>query len=124
MDAEVKTALVDTLPDCDICKQEGRKEPADYDCKTVFGPWANLCEKHYQKFGAKPLGLGRGQKLILRGSAKQPAEKLSRADALCRRCGKGCPETCWNMETGRYRILDNPAKIEVMLQLGLYCEEV
>lgn len=122
----MKTALVDKLPDCDFCKMEGKEppEPAEYDAQTTSGPWANMCESHYQQFGIKPLGLGRGQKLVLRGSAKQPAEVLSKADDLCNRCGKGCPEDSWNKETGRHRILDEPDKIEVMIMMGLYCEEI
>lgn len=123
-DPEVKTALVDELPDCYFCKQEGKKEPAEYDAKTVYGPWGNMCEAHYQQYGVKPLGLGIGQKLVVRGSAKPPEEELSRADELCRRCGKDCGEDSWNKETGRMRILDNRAKIEAMISLGLYCEEI
>lgn len=119
-----KTAIVEKLPDCDMCKAEGRKEPAEYDSKTVHGPWASLCEPHWQKYGVKPLGTGRGQKLVLRGSVKHSAETLSRANELCKRCGKGCPEGSWNQETGRHRILGDSAKIEVMLSLGLYCEEM
>ncbi len=123
-DTEVKTAIVDELPDCYFCQQEGKKEPAEYDAKTIHGPWGYMCETHYQKFGVKPLGLGRGQKLIVRGSVKQPDELLRRADALCKRCGKGCPEDSWNKETGRMRILDNGAKIEAMLIAGASCEEI
>lgn len=132
-DPEVKTVIVAELPDCYFCEQEGRKEPAEYDAQTDslkthrgarLGSWAFMCESHYQSLGVKPLGLGMGQKLILRGSVKHPTEVLSRADALCKRCGKGCAEDSWNKETGRMRILDNGAKIETMLMLGLYCEEI
>jgi hypothetical protein len=133
-DPEVKTAIVSELPDCAFCAMEGRTEPAEYDAKTIpskmfkgrylDGRWANMCEKHYQLFGVKPLGLGMGQKLVLRGSAKVPESDLSRADELCRRCGKGCGEDSFNKETMRFRILDNPVKISVMLATGLYCEEI
>lgn len=131
-DPEVKTAIVDELPDCYFCNQLGRKEPAEYDAKTdslktfqgvYLGSWAFMCEPHYQQFGIKPLGLGMGQKLVLRGSVKHPTEVL-RADELCQRCGKGCPEDSFNKETVRMRILDNRMKIEIMLTTGLYCEEI
>ena len=126
MDPDVKTALVDELPPCDICKAEGvdPPEPAEYDASTTSGRWGYMCEAHYQTHGVKPLGLGRGQKLVVRGSVKQPAEILSRADKLCAKCGKDCGEDSFNKETIRYRILDNEEKIAVMLATGLYCEEI
>jgi len=51
------------LPDCDICG-----ETAAFDAKTVNGPWANLCPAHYARLGYG-LGLGKGQRLILKGSS-------------------------------------------------------
>ena len=48
------------IPNCDLCGQ-----PAQFDAKIVFGPWAFLCPEHFRKLGVG-LGLGRGQKLILR----------------------------------------------------------
>ena len=120
---DVKTALVDELPDCDMCKMEGKDpEPAEYDA-SVSGRWGYLCQKHFDELGCS-LGLGMGQKLVVRGSVKHSAEILSKADGLCKRCGKGCPENSWNKETGRHRILNEPEKVEVMISLGLYCEEV
>ena len=53
---------VPEFPPCDFCKREGRQRPAQYDGKTVFGPWAYMCETHYQRYGIG-LGLGRGQRL-------------------------------------------------------------
>lgn len=125
-DAEVKTALVDELPPCDYCKMMGKEppEPAEYDAMTFTGPWANMCEAHYQRFGIKPLGLGRGQKLVVRGSVKHSAEVLSEADELCKQCGKDCAEDSFNKETVRHRILGDSAKITVMISMGLYCEEI
>lgn len=123
MDSEVKTALVDELPDCGLCLYEGKKEPAEYDAKIPGSSWANLCQKHFDHFGCS-LGLGRGQRLVLRGSAKHPAEVLNKADELCRRCGKDCGEDSWNKETGRHRILNNTIKIEAMIMSGAYCEEI
>ena len=132
MDSEVKTALVDKLPDCDVCKLEAtakgdfsecKTEPAEYDAQIPGSSWANLCQHHFDLFGCS-LGLGMGQKLVVRGSAKHPAEVVSKADELCRRCGKNCAEDSMNKETMRHRILDNPIKINAMLSIGLYCEEI
>lgn len=51
------------LPNCDFCK--ANPTPAAYDGKTTFGPWANMCDTHFQRFGIG-LGLGKGQKLLLK----------------------------------------------------------
>lgn len=50
---------------CDFCKDS--PEIARYDGKTKFGPWACMCEDHFNKYGVG-LGLGRGQKLLYKGS--------------------------------------------------------
>ncbi len=55
---------VTRLPNCDICAQGGHIQPAKYDAKTIMGPWANLCQKHYEDFGIQ-LGTGFGQRLVL-----------------------------------------------------------
>jgi len=68
--------------------------------------------------------LERLKELDLIKDVAQATEPAYWADELCRRCGKGCDETSWNKQVGRYRILDSSAKVEVMLSLGLYCEEV
>jgi len=117
----MRTALVSSLPNCDFCAVEGTSEPAEYDGRTIFGHWAYMCQLHFDQYGVG-LGTGRGQKLVLEPPVTAP--QLSRAGELCKRCGKGCDETSWNKQVGRHRILDNPAKIETMLSLGLYCEEV
>ena len=119
-----KTAVISELPPCDFCKMEGREEPAEYDGKTKMGPWANMCQHHFDKYGVG-LGAGLGQKLVK--PTNPDRESLARADELCRRCGKGCPPDSWNKETGRYRLLEAPdaeARIATMLSLGLYCEEI
>lgn len=55
-----------TMPDCDVCKHEGREPTvAAYDGKTVYGPWAYMCEDHFHMIGVG-LGMGRGQRLVLR----------------------------------------------------------
>jgi hypothetical protein len=59
--AEVKVA---SIPSCDICKTEGRETPAAYDGKTVYGPWAYMCEQHWQLVGVGQLGTGYGQRLV------------------------------------------------------------
>jgi len=117
----VKTALVSKLPNCDFCTAEGVTEPAEYDGKTKRGPWGYMCQQHFDQYGVG-LGLGLGQKLVL--ESPEPAQRVSKADELCQRCGKGCGEKSWNKQVGRYRILDNEVKITTMLSLGLYCEEV
>jgi hypothetical protein len=63
--------LGDYSPTCDFCKIEiindVRKKSNDclYDGKTVLGPWALMCEEHFQELGIG-LGIGKGQKLIFR----------------------------------------------------------
>lgn len=53
---------VERIPPCDLC-DDGT--PAAVDGKTIHGPWANMCEAHFERFGIG-LGLGRGQRLIQR----------------------------------------------------------
>ena len=48
---------------CDFCAQEARTEPAAYDGKTIYGPWANMCTSHFEAYGIG-LGTGRGQLLL------------------------------------------------------------
>ena len=43
---------------CDFCEKQ-----ASYDGRTVFGPWANLCEEHFEQYGVGT-GVGYGQRLI------------------------------------------------------------
>lgn len=62
---------VATIPDCDVCKYEERREgvPAVIDGKTTRGPWANMCERHWGSHGVGRLGTGFGQRLVLRGQS-------------------------------------------------------
>ncbi len=60
---------VEVLPRCDFCDSQ-----AAYDGKTQMGPWANMCEAHFQAHGIG-LGLGKGQKLVL--NKKQMNEKAA-----------------------------------------------
>ena len=52
------TAIV-MLPSCDFCK-----EIALYDGKTHLGPWAYMCERHFNLYGVG-IGPEKGQKLVL-----------------------------------------------------------
>lgn len=56
-----KTVEVDQLPQCDFCG-----EPAQFDAKTSFGPWANMCQSDFQQHGVGQLGTGFGQKLVIK----------------------------------------------------------
>ncbi len=50
-----------TLPECDFCA-----EPAAYDGRMRVGPWAYMCERHWEIHGVGQLGTGHGQRLILK----------------------------------------------------------
>ena len=45
---------------CDLCPTED-EVIAHYDGKTQWGPWANMCEKHFAEVGVG-LGTGKGHK--------------------------------------------------------------
>ena len=51
---------VAVIPACDVCG-----DPAIADAATNIGPWAYVCERHFAELGCA-LGLGRGQRLVLR----------------------------------------------------------
>jgi hypothetical protein len=63
-----KKKWLGSTPVCDFCKAqewsdlaEIQKEEFFVDGKTIFGPWALLCEDHFHTLGAG-LGTGLGQK--------------------------------------------------------------
>lgn len=56
---------VSKLPDCDFCG-----ETAHYDGKTKQGPWGNMCESCFRKYGVG-LGLGKGQELVVKESREE-----------------------------------------------------
>ena len=49
---------------CDFCKNMGEVVDAVIDGKTSFGPWANMCQPHFDLYGVG-LGTGFGQRLII-----------------------------------------------------------
>lgn len=53
--------VVKELPKCDFCEQKAR-----YNGKTKMKPWAYMCAVHFGEHGIG-LGLGMGQKLVLKG---------------------------------------------------------
>jgi len=60
--------IVEKLPMCDFCRlEDGVKEPAQYDGRTIYGRWSYMCAKHFDKHGTG-LGLGKGQRLVLNES--------------------------------------------------------
>lgn len=88
-----KQVIMDKLPMCDLCpfwycktrdiytmldetneqiecscgeEKCGKKSfEARYDAKTKQGPWAYVCQKHWERNTPQVLGTGYGQKLIL-----------------------------------------------------------
>jgi hypothetical protein len=61
------------IPSCNFCVEDNdlsdvkvKVERAKYDGKTIYGPWAYMCQKHFMMYGMG-LGEGRGQKLIKKG---------------------------------------------------------
>lgn len=57
--------IVTTIPDCDICGLVNKKVPAEFDAATTQGPWAYVCQMHFEQY-CFGLGTGRGQRLVLR----------------------------------------------------------
>lgn len=45
---------------CDFCKRD-----ASYDGKTIYRAWGYMCKTCFEKYGVG-LGLGKGQKLVLK----------------------------------------------------------
>ena len=53
---------VAVLPPCDMCGNA----VAAVDGRTVFGPWAYMCEACWDRHGVGRLGTGHGKRLGLR----------------------------------------------------------
>jgi hypothetical protein len=57
-----KVCVVDRIPDCDFCAQDGRTFPGPYDFRTVGGSWAHGCDRHWRQHRAEEgLGVGKAQ---------------------------------------------------------------
>ena len=57
-----KVSIVDRIPDCDFCDQEGKRTPGPFDFATRMGPWGHGCEAHYALYrAAEGLGVGKAQ---------------------------------------------------------------
>lgn len=68
------------IPDCTLCVSQGKMGvPALYDGKTTLGPWANMCQEHFEVFGVG-LGLGRGQMLVKEGETPTARKTASPYD--------------------------------------------
>ena len=52
------------------CDMAGCEKKAEYDAKTIYGPWGNLCQDHFDAIGIG-LGTGKGQRLIV----KEPTDE-------------------------------------------------
>lgn len=55
------------LPNCDLCREEGKSVEAEVDGRMNTGQWAYMCKAHHKKYGVG-LGMGKGQKLVLKRS--------------------------------------------------------
>ena len=68
------TVLVDEIPDCDLCvsRPAPMNSPAYADANLGRG-WAYVCSDHFALFCCS-LGLGRGQRLVLREGLEATSE--------------------------------------------------
>jgi len=60
--------VVAELPLCDMCVHQrgaGMADQAMYDAATRMGPWAYVCQYHFEHY-CYGVGTGRGQRLVLR----------------------------------------------------------
>jgi len=48
---------------CDFCTGK-LIEKILYDARTIYGPWAVMCDEHFKVYGLGKLGTGYGQKYI------------------------------------------------------------
>jgi len=89
---------VKNFPRCDFCPSDAR-----YDGRTTAGPWANMCNLHFQEFGVG-LGLGKVQRLAI--------EKAVDLDSGSRRICDSCLDAAYDEGAE-----DDIAEL-VMLELG------
>lgn len=48
---------------CDFC-DVGLIKDVLYDARTIYGPWAVMCQEHFELFSLGKLGTGYGQKYV------------------------------------------------------------
>jgi hypothetical protein len=73
------TVIMQSIPDCDVCKMSGETTPAYADASLTLGSWGYVCIQHFNLYG-KGLGLGRGQRLLLDESSASEKRVLSEDD--------------------------------------------
>jgi len=69
-----ESVTVDKYPKCDFCPTDAR-----YDGQTGMGPWANMCQEHFDQHGVG-LGTGKGQKYLLSPSMPRFLRDLDTID--------------------------------------------
>jgi len=62
LEAHPNKAFVSELPLCNLCADGYTR--ALYDGKTIYGPWAYMCQPCFNAYGVG-LGTGKGQRLIV-----------------------------------------------------------
>ena len=90
------TVYISHQPMCDIHKYElgNANIPADYDGKTIRGPWANMCQECFDDWGVG-LGTGKGQKFIFGEPPEEnPAEKR---DEINQAIAEGRTDDVWDL---------------------------
>jgi hypothetical protein len=61
--------VVAVIPSCDICLSFQRDRAAYADARLPTGPWAYVCQEHFNQYNCQ-LGIGRGQRLIAEGGSR------------------------------------------------------
>jgi len=78
---------VASLPNCDLCAQNGVQTPAWADGRTLMGQWANMCKIHFATYGVG-LGTGRGQQLVLAEAKPVDILKVDTYEAWMRKVNR------------------------------------
>lgn len=88
-------ATVAIMPHCDFCKMQGLTVTANYDGKTHSGPWANMCDEHFDRNGVG-LGLGKGHYFVLSEAVTDtPDRDESKAQRVQDAVESGDPDEVW-----------------------------
>ncbi len=74
-------AIVAKIPNCELCEEAKKAKKAVYDARTRIGPWAYLCQSHFDRYGIG-LGLGYGQVLILQEEEERAKKAPTHLDFL------------------------------------------